>query len=231
MEKKYNGMFSISPVKRIFYNDKTGETTTYNINEREILDIRNENIYDTKGKLIKEETQEKYNTLFLLSFDRAHVLYIKKFLDYQFEKTPIKEDFINYLEYGIYPNQIIKGGIKSLMADWIKDKRETLKKSNLKSKKEKISAPVKRRFCELINDSQIDIRLEIESSEKYCERICKKYNYDYSIRVSKYFQKNNKPKKTDSHLQIVINEILPNIPTKEKEKIMEYINGHIKMYV
>lgn len=127
MENKYNGMFSISPVKRIFYNDKTGETTTYNIDERQILDIRNENIYDTKGKLIKEETQEKYNTLFLLSFDRTHVLYIKKFLDYQFEKTPIKEDFINYLEYGIYPNQIIKGGIKSLMADWIKDKKALLK--------------------------------------------------------------------------------------------------------
>lgn len=223
-------MFSISPVKRIFYNDKTGETTTYNINEREILDIRNENIYDTKGKLIKEETQEKYNTLFLLSFDRAHVLYIKKFLDYQFEKTPIKEDFINYLEYGIYPNQIIKGGIKSLMADWIKDKRETLKKSNLKSKKEKISAPVIRRFCELINDSKVIIKNEYESASNYCERVCKKYSYEYRDKVRQRFSVNNKPKNSDNHLLIVIKEILPNIPTKEKEKIMEYINGHIKMY-
>lgn len=231
MEIKYNGMFAISPIKRIFHNQKTGETTHHSFNDHESLDIRNENIYDLNGNLIKEETQKTYNTLFLLSFDRAHVLFVKKFLDYQFEKTPIKEDFINYLEYGIYPSHIIKGGIKNLMADWIKDKRELLKKSNLKTKgKQFITAPVIRRFCELINDSKIIIKGEDEAAKNYCKNICIKYNLKYTDRVRQYFTPNNKPVKSDKHLEIVVKEILHTIEVKEKEKILEYINGHLNLY-
>jgi hypothetical protein len=215
MEIKYNGMFAISPIKRIFHNQKTGETTHHSFNDHESLDIRNENIYDLNGNLIKEETQKTYNTLFLLSFDRAHVLFVKKFLDYQFEKTPIKEDFINYLEYGIYPSHIIKGGIKNLMADWIKDKREILKyipqqtdtKTNkLKvelgkygffelSKVKQLSEPNKQRLIELISSNDLPYSIAMIEYLGFIKHLkAEHYTTDYKLFkvVANWFEVNHR---------------------------------------
>lgn len=107
--------------------------------------------------------------------------------------------------------------------------KKQLPKKVTNKKENKLSAPVIRRFCELVNDSGVKIRGE-ENAEKYCESVCKQFKLKYTVRVSKYFQKNNKPTKNDKHLQVVKESILTNIPLTEREKIELYINNHLKLY-
>lgn len=122
--KKYNKMFTISPIKRVFFNSETGETTYHPFNDRENLELRNDNIYDLKGNLVEAADQTQNNTLFLLYFDRINGSTGKEFLNFQYNKTPNKSTFLDYLEFSVYESEVVKSGVKTMMRKWIDEKRE-----------------------------------------------------------------------------------------------------------
>lgn len=98
-----------------------------------------------------------------------------------------------------------------------------------KNKKPKLNAPIIKRFCELINDSEISCIGEL-SREKYCKKVCYKYNLKYTDNVRKHFQHNNKPKESDKYLKNVVELILPKIDVSSRDTIMKYINNHTPIF-
>jgi hypothetical protein len=102
---------------------------------------------------------------------------------------------------------------------------EKLKDDNLQPKD--LKAPVLARFCELCNDSRLDIKYDDdESNEIYTSRICKKYNLPHNTNVRKHFTLNVKPIQTDKNLKKVIKLILPKINKADSKVIVDFINKH-----
>lgn len=81
-------------------------------------------------------------------------------------------------------------------------------------------APVIALFCSLMNESQLIVKGETESIEKYCTRICNHFNFTYKVRVSKGFYGSW----NDSNLQKVKELILPQIGELSREKILEFLD-------
>ena len=91
---------------------------------------------------------------------------------------------------------------------------------NLKKGK-KIKAPVLALFCKLINEIGIEKKEEIESVEKYCKRVCERYNLDYTDRVRQNFNGNE----TKANLNIFIEVVLPLLDIETKSKIQKHLEA------
>jgi hypothetical protein len=138
MSKVNNNMFSISEVKRKFYDVKTDSITTngynhnYDIATNDVCkyDLPNNNIYTTDGELFELADDVSVNTSFLLYLIHAKILDVEPFLNYQFSNTPDKKAFLDYTEYGIASDKFIGEGKGKLICEWVKTQRATLKNYN-----------------------------------------------------------------------------------------------------
>lgn len=91
-----------------------------------------------------------------------------------------------------------------------------------------ISAPMIRRFCELVNDSGLEKKGD-ESVSVFCKRICEKYQLNYTDNVRQYFSANDPIKNYDKKLKQVIDIIFPKIDVKAIEVIKLYIDKQLKI--
>ena len=130
MIEGYNNMFAISEVKRRFIDAESGQSVNYSGGEYNVkykYDLPNDNIYTIDGKLFKTADQVSNNTSYLLYLHHAHILEVKPFLNYQFSKTPDKELFLDYTEYGIASHKSISEGKGKLISEWVKAQRVNIK--------------------------------------------------------------------------------------------------------
>jgi hypothetical protein len=126
-DSKYNGMFSVSQEKTIFYNDKTGETHSHAQKESSQYDLPNGSTYDMDGNLISEAGQISYNSIFFIMLIRARILEVKPFLDHHFNFTSDQEAFLDYLEFGLLESDQMKSGTKGIASKWIEERRKSIK--------------------------------------------------------------------------------------------------------
>src|SRR5947207_10613891 len=130
IDSKYNGMFSISKLKRIFYNSENGTTITKNI-VCDDYDLKNHSVYDMEGYLIEEAGQIAYNTDFIIRLRKANILNVIDFLQFQFANTPDKDRFLDYLAFGILPENVLSVGKIGLIGKWLELKRNDLLNNNI----------------------------------------------------------------------------------------------------
>lgn len=172
MSKVNNNMFSISEVKRKFYDVKTDSTTTKDYNNNYIVandlckyDLPNNNIYTLEGELFKEADDVSNNTSFLLHLKYAKILDVEPFLNYQFSGTPDKKGFLDYAEYGIASDKLISEGKGKLICEWVKTQREILKTSLLVSTENKTLPLVLTESWKGLIKSELHDRLSIVESK------------------------------------------------------------------
>lgn len=148
---------------------------------------------------------------------------------YNFYEQKIRELVLASIEFLKDLTETIDTTIEFLITAQAAITAEKLATSNINTKDttKKLSNPVKRLFCELVNDSKLDVRGD-ENAEVFCKRVCKKYKLTYAIRVSKHFKFNQKLKDSDKYLQSVIKEILPTLTKKVRDHINSYITTEIK---
>jgi hypothetical protein len=89
-----------------------------------------------------------------------------------------------------------------------------------KKESEKIKAPVLALFCKLINAIGIEQKDEIESVEKYCKRVCERYNLVYTDRVRQNFNGNE----TKVNLKLLTQNVLPLLDAETKSKIQKHLD-------
>ena len=94
----------------------------------------------------------------------------------------------------------------------------------------KITGPVTKRFCELANDSKLMERGIDESSQRFCKRVCERFNLKYQERATRRFAMNETPRKSDKHLQRVVTLILPSLQSDERLIIEKFIGKHFPLY-
>jgi hypothetical protein len=90
-----------------------------------------------------------------------------------------------------------------------------------KTKTDKLKAPVLGLFCGIINKIGIDKRVETESANIYCERICVKYKLLYTDRVRQNYNVNE----TKKLIQELTEKVLPLIDKETKKLIQEYLES------
>lgn len=95
----------------------------------------------------------------------------------------------------------------------------------------KISAPTIGLFCFLLNHSRLIPRGESENIEDFCQRICKRFNLDYTDRVRQTFNGSDTKKNRDK----IVDLIIPLIDNDIRIGFTEYINNKYnhkqKLYV
>lgn len=88
-----------------------------------------------------------------------------------------------------------------------------------KKESEKIKAPVLALFCKLINAIGIEQKDEIESVEKYCKRVCERYDLVYTDRVRQNFNGNE----TKGNLKLLTENVLPLLDFETQSKIQHHL--------
>ncbi len=96
-----------------------------------------------------------------------------------------------------------------------------IKSQQTENKKEskKIKAPVLALFCNLINAIGIEQKDEIESVEKYCKRVCERYDLVYTDRVRQNFNENE----TKVNLKLLTENVLPLLDFETQSKIQDHL--------
>ncbi|WP_028873696.1 hypothetical protein [Psychroserpens burtonensis] len=118
-KREYDGMFSVSEVKRKFKKEDTIIKPWDIEKQANNFDLKNESVFHFKTKeFITAGLQTEYNSQFFIKLSNLYVLEIFPFLDYHYNKTNNQEAFIQYLKYGILESANFKGNKKAL-EDWI----------------------------------------------------------------------------------------------------------------
>jgi len=126
-------MFSISEVKRCFYDAATGLTTNHSgprYTGISKYDLPNSNIYNLEAELLEVADQVTYNTEYLLYLFHAHILEVRNFLDHHFGSTPDRAAFLDYNEYGIMTDTHLSEGKRKLISAWIAEQRQNCEPNN-----------------------------------------------------------------------------------------------------
>jgi len=88
-----------------------------------------------------------------------------------------------------------------------------------KKESEKIKAPVLALFCRLINEIGIEQKEEIESVEKYCKRVCERYDLVYTDRIRQNYRGNE----TTANLRLFTEKVLPLLDSETQSKIQNHL--------
>jgi hypothetical protein len=120
--------------------------------------------------------------------------------------------FVTYLTECL--NEIESTGLSSIL---LKDRKNAC---------DSIEAPTVSLFCQIVHHLELEIMLDSDTKPSYCKRVCEKYQIYYPPNTRKSFN-NSEPdiKKSDKHLQEVINIILPKLSSTEQDKITKYIKS------
>ncbi len=130
----YDGRFSVSETKRIFQLTN-GQTKTLNVDNTNLFDLLNFNIYDeSTGQLIEIAEQHKYNTNFISRLIKVDPLKVEGFLNYHFDRSENQEDLYKYVDRIVLNNASIKKRlpIKKGVEEWINSAPLTLTKIEVK---------------------------------------------------------------------------------------------------
>ena len=80
-------------------------------------------------------------------------------------------------------------------------------------------------FCSIVHQTGILIK-GFEGNETYCQRVCETFNIESNPKsVRKYFSEQMGIKKTDKNLITITEIILPTLPEKKRQIIINYIES------
>ncbi len=160
-----------------------------------------------------ENNEHLYYKFLILMLCDYGIMYIDEILDYHLKKVPDKAYFISKLKKHlmIIPEILKDKDILEVIYDWIDNVTV--------SKVVKTPFPVIALFCNLLNKSKVDVRLETETIENYCIKNCKNYGLDYSDRV----RQNYSDKPTKGNIDKLKKLILPLTDEDISIKILEYL--------
>ena len=100
----------------------------------------------------------------------------------------------------------------------------------IKKIKKNISAPIIGLFCDIINNSGINIQGEL-NKKSYCDIVMKKFNINANPDSVRRYYNGYLDLKNSSKNLIAINElIIPNISKEIQNKVKTFINNHTKLY-
>ena len=192
--------------------------------------INKEEFYSSLLDMIKF-FENKINDLYASSLNRYYlglnedILLPKKNMTY-YPKPILKGSGIALFNYynkysgHIYIDDLIK--IKSIIHELAID--------NKKNKEKNISAPIIGLFCDIINNSGINIQGEL-NKKSYCDIVMKKFNINANPDSVRRYYNGYLDLKNSSKNLIAINElIIPNISKEIQNKVKTFINNHTKLY-
>lgn len=127
------------------------------------------------------------------------------------------EDFIEFTT----PDEIAEIERKFSITNILTTSDLPPQQAETKTKQKTPTAPARALFCNLINETEIIKKGSNETPEKYCKRICAKYNLKYTDRVRQNFNGN----KSKKHYIELTELILPCIDKTIKEKIQKHLDS------
>lgn len=99
-------------------------------------------------------------------------------------------------------------------------------KGKTHGKPNELIAPAVALFCKAISETEIMRKGETEGVETYCKRVCGQYNLPYTDRVRQNFHNRG----TAKHKEMIIENILPNVPEIIQNKLLLYLEGDTGLY-
>jgi len=90
-----------------------------------------------------------------------------------------------------------------------------------KTKTDQLKAPIIALFCSVLNDAGIIRKLETESVQTYCKRVCNVFEFTYKIRIGKAFYNSDNKANKDK----IKNLILPLIDFKTSKSVSDYLDN------
>ena len=192
--------------------------------------INSEEFYSSLLDMIKF-FENKINDLYASSLNRYYlglnedILLPKKNMTY-YPKPILKGSGIALFNYynkysgHIYIDDLIK--IKSIIHELAID--------NKKNKEKNISAPIIGLFCDIINNSGINIQGEL-NKKSYCDIVMKKFNINANPdSVRRYYNGYLDLKNSSKNLIAIKELIIPNLPKEIQNKVKTFINNQTKLY-
>jgi hypothetical protein len=104
-----------------------------------------------------------------------------------------------------------------LFHKWI----ETEQAKQADTKTDKLKAPVIALFCSVLNDAGIIRKIETESVQTYCKRVCDVFKFTYKIRIGKAFYNSDNKANKDK----IKNLILPLIDLETSKSVSDYLDN------
>ena len=89
------------------------------------------------------------------------------------------------------------------------------------TKTDKPKAPVIALFCSVLNDAGIIRKIETESVQTYCKRVCDVFKLTYKIRIAKAFYNSDNKANKDK----IKNLILPLIDLETSKSVSDYLDN------
>ena len=151
--------------------------------------------------------------------DSIDIFEFKKKISYyfivsNFTATKITEEFLFDLQDAI---MLRDGSLRGLIDQYNK---------LINSKKKQKEDPERKSvsfFCQLVNHSKV-IKQGEKTNEKYCMLVCEHFKINYTDKVRQYYKTPEPEVAIDPEvLQKVVNDILPKIDIKSRQKIDKYI--------
>ncbi|OYX85126.1 MAG: hypothetical protein B7Y83_05905 [Flavobacteriales bacterium 32-34-25] len=183
--------------EKVFYSLKSLKSFSKNIKD-EVISGKTD-----KAILIK--------TYFLSELD-VLIAFLDDMIGIDISKSPLHTDF-----------EAVKTALNSsFILEELKiiNDLETKTNKDTQEVNRKINAPILALFCRLINEIGIEKKEEIESVEKYCIRVCERYELVYTDRIRQNFNGNN----TKANLKIFIEKVLPLLDAETKSKIQKHLD-------
>lgn len=125
-----NNLFSSSPYsideEQVNIKNPDGTTTIYNKKPRNDYDLRNQNTYDSSGRIFTVAFSGDYDLQFAKKIDLISPVYnIPNFLTYHYEKTQDKPTFLKHVEYVIlqYPFLLHNETKTALVKAWLNERK------------------------------------------------------------------------------------------------------------
>jgi hypothetical protein len=167
--------------------------------------------YDSVLKMIIDKTQRE-----IAFFD-----VVINSLQSKIELLNVKVDAFSILKKTII--QVAFGEIKQNQ----RNRFELIKVENFSPlKRNNITAQGFGLFCSILNQSQVNQILPGESKTSFCKRVSATYNIEIDCKKARQFIELfvEFKRSSEKHLREVVNSILPNLDTRVKEKLENYIS-------
>ena len=210
---------------------------------------RNYNLHQDNPKKINGYAKKLYEKEFFNVAHRAEVE-IEKNIIFLTTKgkdfcNSIQEDLNQYKDQHneMLSNELFKGAnmpkmiatLNNLQPLWklIDQFNKIFKSTSSEDKKEeqkgKITNPIKTRFCELLQISQLVPRYE-HSKVSYCREICRRFDLEHSDLIRQRFNWDATIAKHDPTMKDVVKLILPTLKKEHQVKLESYIRNESTIY-
>jgi len=226
--QEYNGMYSVSTVKRIFSHGDSLTVMKEFSSENHSFDLRNENHYDRDSKeLTVKAKQWVYNSEFLRKLSlHITILDIAPFLSHQLNNSASPDKLLLYIKAGAMLSDKIPDSIKVAINDWLSGLQN--KASNQKSEGQKDKLSMSRIALRYVySGTQITREngnlIAKEYGHNSGEKLFQKYSY-YSSTANRKGRPNPcTPKKLNNKIKL-IESVVELLPTDKQQRAKDEVS-------